>query len=110
MELEFWRSIKDSDDANDFELYVRQFPQGVYASLAARKAAKLRSGSPADDSGTRTMAGADRTRGQKSVPHAEPEESARAAVEKTIKLAEAPSPETARAGKRPRLLLPSGTL
>jgi len=52
MELEFWRSIKDSDDANDFELYVRQFPQGVYASLAARKAAKLRSGSPADDSGT----------------------------------------------------------
>src|SRR5947207_10435592 len=38
MELEFWRSIKDSDDANDFELYVRQFPQGVYASLAARKA------------------------------------------------------------------------
>jgi len=60
MELEFWRSIKDSNDPNDFELYVRQFPQGVYASLAARKAAKLRSGSPADDSGTRTMAGADR--------------------------------------------------
>src|SRR6266705_5411405 len=65
MELEFWRSIKDSNDPNDFELYVRQFPQGVYASLAARKAAKLRSGSPADDSGTRTMAGADRTRLQK---------------------------------------------
>src|SRR6267143_5577720 len=107
MELEFWRSIKDSNDANDFELYVRQFPQGVYASLAARKAAKLRSGSPADDSGTRTMAGADRTRLQKSVPRAEAEESARAAVEKTIKLADAPSPEPARAGKSRWLLVPA---
>src|SRR5882762_358561 len=107
MELEFWRSIKDSNDANDFELYVRQFPQGVYASLAARKAAKLRSGSPADDSGTRTMAGADRTRLQKSLPRAEAEESARAAVEKTIKLADAPSPEPARAGKNRSLLVPA---
>src|SRR5258705_7204106 len=108
MELEFWRSIKDSDDANDFELYVRQFPQGVYASLAARKAAKLRGGSPADDSGTRTMAGADRTRLQKSVPRAEAEESTRAAVEKTIKLADAPSPEPAREGKNRSLLVPAG--
>jgi len=99
MELEFWRSIKDSNDANDFELYVRQFPQGVYASLAARKAAKLRSGSPADDSGTRTMAGADRTRVQKSVPRAEAEPSAKReaaetsqpAFERTVKLAGAAS-------------------
>jgi hypothetical protein len=105
MELEFWRSIKDSDDPNDFELYVRQFPQGVYASLAARKAAKLRSGSPADDSGTRTMAGADRTRLQRSVPRSDAEESAQAAVEKTIKLTDAPSPEPARAEKRRSLLV-----
>ena len=107
MELEFWRSIKDSDDPNDFELYVRQFPQGVYASLAARKAAKLRSGLPADDSGTRTMAGADRTRLQRSVPRAEAEESARPAVDKTIKLTDAPSPEPARAEKRRSLLVPA---
>ncbi len=107
MELEFWRSIKDSNDANDFELYVRQFPQGVYASLAARKAAKLRSGSPADDSGTRTMAGADRTRLQRSVPRAGAEESGRAAVEKTIKLADAPSPEPARPGKSRSLFVPA---
>ncbi len=107
MELEFWRSIKDSTDPNDFELYVRQFPQGVYASLAARKAAKLRSGSPADDSGTRTMAGADRTRLQRSVPRAEAEERARAAVDKTIKLADAPSPEPAQAGKRRSLIVPA---
>src|SRR5712692_2279797 len=99
MELEFWRSIKDSGDPNDFELYVRQFPQGVYASLAARKAAKLRSGSPADDSGTRTMAGADRTRVQRSVPRAEAEPSAKReaaetsqpAFERTVKLAGAAS-------------------
>src|SRR5882724_5610263 len=107
MELEFWRSIKDSNDANDFELYVRQFPQGVYASLAARKAAKLRSGSPADDSGTRTMAGADRTRLQRSVPRAGAEESGRAAVEKTIKLADAPSPQPARPGKSRSLFVPA---
>jgi serine/threonine-protein kinase len=110
MELEFWRSIKDSDDANDFELYVRQFPQGVYASLAARKAAKLRSGSPADDSGTRTMAGADRTRVQRSVPRAEAEPSAKretaesAPVEKTVKLARAASP--APTGQKKSLLVP----
>src|SRR5712691_3291005 len=107
MELEFWRSIKDSNDPNDFELYVRQFPQGVYASLAARKAAKLRSGSPADDSGTRTMAGADRTRLQRSVPRAGAEESGQAAVEKTVKLADAPSPEHERAGQRRSLIVPA---
>jgi serine/threonine-protein kinase len=104
MELEFWRSIKDSDDPNDFELYVRQFPQGVYASLASRKAAKLRSGSPADDSGTRTMSGADRTRLQRNVPRAEAQESVRPAVEKTIKLADASAP--AAGGKKKSLLLP----
>jgi serine/threonine-protein kinase len=110
MELEFWRSIKDSDDANDFELYVRQFPQGVYASLAARKAAKLRSGSPADDSGTRTMAGADRTRVQRSVPRAEAEHPAKheaaesLPVEKTVKLASAAS--HAPTGRKKSLLVP----
>src|SRR5712675_136614 len=110
MELEFWRSIKDSDDANDFELYVRQFPQGVYASLAARKAAKLRSGSPADDSGTRTMAGADRTRLQRSVPRAEAEQPAKheaadsVPVEKTVKLSSAAS--RAPTGRKKSLLVP----
>ena len=108
MELEFWRSIKDSDDANDFELYVRQFPQGVYASLAARKAGKLRSGSPADDSGTRTMSGADRTRLQRgeaeSLARREAEESVRPAVDKTVKLASAASP--APTGQKKSLLVP----
>jgi hypothetical protein len=102
MELEFWRSIKDSDDANDFELYVRQFPQGVYASLAARKAGKLRGGSPADDSGTRTMAGEDRTRLQRSVPRAEAGRSEPA--DKTLGLADAAPPAPTRHKKS--LLVP----
>jgi serine/threonine-protein kinase len=76
MELEFWRSIKDSDDANDFELYIRQFPQGVYASLAGRKIARLRGGAAGDDSDTRTMAESDRTRldrgAQRDAPKPEP--------------------------------------
>ena len=42
VELEFWRAIKDGNDADDFELYVRQFPNGMYAALAKRKIAKLR--------------------------------------------------------------------
>lgn len=41
-ELEFWRSIKDGNDPADFELYVEQFPSGIYAALARRKSAKLR--------------------------------------------------------------------
>ena len=41
-ELEFWRAIKDGNDAHDFELYVQQFPNGIYAALAKRKIAKLR--------------------------------------------------------------------
>jgi serine/threonine-protein kinase len=72
MELEFWRSIKDSDDANDFELYIRQFPQGVYAPLAGRKIARLRGGPAADDSGTRTMAEGDRTRVDRGAQHEAP--------------------------------------
>jgi len=41
-ELEFWRSIKDGNDPADFDLYVEQFPSGIYAALAKRKSAKLR--------------------------------------------------------------------
>ena len=37
VELEFWRAIKDGTDPDDFELYVQQFPTGIYAALAKRK-------------------------------------------------------------------------
>jgi len=42
VELEFWRAIKDGNDPDDFELYVQQFPTGIYAALAKRKIGKLR--------------------------------------------------------------------
>ena len=42
VELEFWRSTKDSDEIDDLELYLGKFPQGVYAELAQRKVAKLK--------------------------------------------------------------------
>jgi tRNA A-37 threonylcarbamoyl transferase component Bud32 len=48
IELEFWRAIKDGTDPDDFELYVQQFPTGIYAALAKRKIAKLR-GAASDD-------------------------------------------------------------
>ncbi len=41
-ELEFWRSIKDGDDPADFDSYLEQFPEGIYAALAKRRSAKLR--------------------------------------------------------------------
>src|ERR687888_400900 len=49
VELEFWRAIKDGNDPDDFELYVQQFPNGIYAALAKRKVAKLR-GVPLEES------------------------------------------------------------
>jgi serine/threonine-protein kinase len=42
VELEFWRAIKDSEEVDDFELYLTKFPSGVYAELAQRKVAKLK--------------------------------------------------------------------
>ena len=41
-ELEFWRSIKDGNDPADFDLYIEQFPAGIYAALARRRSDKLR--------------------------------------------------------------------
>src|SRR2546421_7656223 len=49
VELEFWRAIKDGNDPEDFNLYVQQFPTGIYAALAKRKIAKLR-GVPLEES------------------------------------------------------------
>jgi eukaryotic-like serine/threonine-protein kinase len=40
-ELEFWREVKDTDDAEELELYIEQFPRGVYVELARKKIADL---------------------------------------------------------------------
>lgn len=41
VEIEFWKTIKDSSDPDEFELYIAKFPNGTYADLARRKLAKL---------------------------------------------------------------------
>ena len=40
-EMEFWREVKDCDDPEEIELYIEQFPQGVYVELARKKIAEL---------------------------------------------------------------------
>jgi tRNA A-37 threonylcarbamoyl transferase component Bud32/membrane protein involved in colicin uptake len=40
-ELEFWRSIQNSNDPAEFEVYLKEFPTGIYADLARIKMAKL---------------------------------------------------------------------
>jgi serine/threonine protein kinase len=103
MELEFWRSIKDSGDPNDFEAYLRQFPKGVYASLAGRRVARLRGlpvegGSEASD--TRQPARREATGSQGRAARSEPASTEKrgpesSLVDKTLKLSgtAAPIPE-----------------
>ena len=81
VELEFWRSIKDGNDADDFDLYVKQFPDGIYAALAKRKSAKLR-GISSEETATR---GAQAAAEQEK---RELEEAARREAEVKAKLAE----------------------
>jgi serine/threonine-protein kinase len=41
-EKEFWNGVKDSDDPDELELYLEQFPSGAFVELARRKVAELR--------------------------------------------------------------------
>ena len=41
MELEYWKDIKDSDDAEDFQQFLHSFPAGTLAALAQRRLRKL---------------------------------------------------------------------
>ena len=80
VELEFWRSIKDGNDADDFDLYVKQFPDGIYAALAKRKSAKLR-GVASEETATKGLQAAEQEK-------RELEEAARREAEVKAKLAE----------------------
>ncbi len=81
VELEFWRSIKDGNDADDFDLYVKQFPEGIYAALAKRKSAKIR-GITSEESATKGLQAAAEQEKR------ELEEAARREAEVKAKLAE----------------------
>jgi eukaryotic-like serine/threonine-protein kinase len=41
-EKEFWEGVKDSDDPDELELYLEQFPGGAFVELAQRKLDELR--------------------------------------------------------------------
>src|SRR4051812_984634 len=75
VELEFWRAIKDGNDPDDFDLYVQQFPTGIYAALAKRKIAKLR-GVPLEESSAKA----------KEQEKKEQEEAARREADAKVKL------------------------
>lgn len=44
-EIEFWRSIKDGNDVDEFALYLTRFPNGTYAALARKRIEKMSEGS-----------------------------------------------------------------
>jgi formylglycine-generating enzyme required for sulfatase activity len=43
-ELEFWNAIKDSSDPEEYEDYLRRYPNGNFAEIARRRAAGKRGG------------------------------------------------------------------
>lgn len=40
-EVVFWKSIENSDDRSDFEAYLANFPNGIFADLARNRLARL---------------------------------------------------------------------
>ncbi|MEJ6023499.1 serine/threonine-protein kinase [Ramlibacter sp. PS4R-6] len=44
VELVYWKDIKDSTDAEEFEAFLEKFPAGIYADLARRRLRKLTGG------------------------------------------------------------------
>lgn len=46
IELSFWDSVKNSKDKEDFQLYLRRFPSGVFSKLAKRRIERLKSEVP----------------------------------------------------------------
>ena len=48
LELVYWKDIKDSTDAEEFQAFLEKFPAGIYADLARRRLRKLASGTTGD--------------------------------------------------------------
>ena len=59
VELEFWRSVKDSNKPEELNAYVTNYPNGQFKSLALSRIASLQSGDSRDgdkkDSGAKDM-------------------------------------------------------
>lgn len=56
VELVYWKEVKDSEDIEDLQDFLAQFPSGVYAALARRKLRK-RGVLAGEDSGSSTLTG-----------------------------------------------------
>jgi hypothetical protein len=99
LELEFWRSIKDSQEIDEFELYLIKFPSGVYAELAQRKVARLERASTAaaEEAATLNRQLEDQTRAR-----CEAEEAARRAAEEKARLATQAEAQALRAAQLKR--------
>jgi eukaryotic-like serine/threonine-protein kinase len=44
LELVYWKDVKDSDDPQDLEGFIKRFPDGVYADLAKRRLKRISEG------------------------------------------------------------------
>jgi hypothetical protein len=42
VELEFWRSVNNSDDADDFKDYLKEYPKGSFSKFAKRRIRKIK--------------------------------------------------------------------
>jgi len=43
-ELLFWQSVKDSQDAADYQAYLRQYPDGRFAEIARNRLKRMQGG------------------------------------------------------------------
>jgi hypothetical protein len=55
VELEFWRSIKDSNKPEEYNAYLTNYPNGQFRSLALSRIASLESGAKEKDNATRNL-------------------------------------------------------
>ena len=53
-ERTFWESIRTSTDPEDFRAYLKQFPNGTFAALAANRLRSLESARPANSNAVTT--------------------------------------------------------
>jgi hypothetical protein len=55
VELEFWRSIKDSNKPEEFNAYLTSYPNGQFRSLALARIASIESGAKEKENATRNL-------------------------------------------------------
>jgi len=59
VELEFWRSVKDSNKAEELNAYLSSYPNGQFRSLAQARIATLENGGTKDKDPTRNLTAVD---------------------------------------------------